>query len=296
MAAPSWRCLRRIADYAFALEGTDPDLRELAEELYSGARAEEGEPAVCFSLARQGDSFALLRDRAPVGIAPDLAGLFQEAEWALTEVALLRLGHFYQLHAGAVAWAGGAQVLAGPPESGKTSLVLALAERGGAVLTDEIALLEPGQLRVAPFRRDLILRPGTQGLFPLFAASAPGFKQSAAGHYLSPCGVGAPPPQEPVALSQLVFPVLRLGAGVEVRRIGVAEAARRLLEQSLNLGDWEAKGVELVGRLAEEYPALEVVFGDARAAASEIPVMAKAHDRKAGHGQSHGRKGWRGWA
>lgn len=278
MAAPPWRCLRRIADYTFAIEGTDPQLRELAEALYSGAAAEQGEPAIRFTLTHRPRGFALLQDGARAGAAPTLAGLFQEAEWALTEAALLRLGHFFQLHAGAVAGQSSAWLLVGPPESGKTSLALALAARGHALLTDEIALVDPRCLRVTPFGRDLIVRPGTLTLFPSLAPRVPPFKRSPDGLYLSPGLAGEPPPRESMPIGQLVFPRLRLGSGVELRPLGAAEAARRLLEQALNLGDWEAAGMDLVGRLAEGFPALELVFGDAREAAEALAEVG-AHGR-----------------
>ena len=196
-----------------------------------------------------------------------LAGFFQEAEWALTHEALLRLGHFFQVHAGSVARQGRAQLLVGPPESGKTSLTLAL--RDWSLLGDEIALVDAPSLKVWTCRRDLILRPGTRALLRPEMAQIPEFKWAEGNCYFSPRLAG-PPPEEGAELVGLVFPVLRLGAGVEWRSLGRAEAARRLLEQAMNLGDWAAVGVELVGRLVERCPAVELVFGDAREAAEFI--------------------------
>lgn len=258
-----WRFLRRIADYTFAIEGDDALLREVAAELYSGAPAEGGRPQTRFVCQRLEGGFALRRRGALLAWGQTLAAFFQEAEWALTHEALLRLGSFFQVHAGAAARQGRAQLLVGPPESGKTSLTLALALRGWSLLGDEIALVDAPSLRVWACRRDLILRPGTRALLRPEMAQVPDFKWAEGNCYFSPRLVG-PPLEEPAELAGLVFPVLRLGAGVEWGRLGRAEAARRLLEQAMNLGDWAAVGMELVGRLVERYPAVELVFGDAR--------------------------------
>ncbi|MBI2505885.1 MAG: hypothetical protein HYW07_21940 [Candidatus Latescibacteria bacterium] len=269
MALPEWRHLRRIADYTFAIEGDDPLLAEVAAELYSGAPAEGGRPQTCFACQRLEGGFALRQRGRLLARGQTLAGFFQKAEWALTHQALLRLGHFFQVHAGSAARQGLAQLLVGPPESGKTSLVLALALRGWSLLGDEIALIEAPSLRVWACHRDLILRPGTRALLLPEMAQVPDFKWVEGDCYFSPRLAG-PPPEGPAELAGLVFPALRPGARVEWARLGWAEAARRLLEQAMNLGDWAAEGMELVGRLVERCPAVELVFGDAREAAEII--------------------------
>jgi hypothetical protein len=278
----AWSFRRRIAGYTFALEGDDPLLREVAAELYSGAPAEGGRPWARFVCGRLKQGFVLRRRGRILARAATLGGFFQEAEWALTLEVLRRLGGFFQVHAGTVARQGRAWLLAGPPESGKTSLALALALRGWALFGDEIALIDAPSLKAWACRRDLILRPGTRALLRPEMGQVPDFKWADGDCYFSPRLVG-PAPEEPAELAGLVFPALRRGAGAGREPLGRAEAARRLLEQAMNLGDWGAKGVELVGRLVEGCPAMELVFGDARegaAALSEVPVMAKAHDRK----------------
>ena len=283
MPGAAWSYLRQLASYTWALEGEDPLLGEVAAELYSGATLAQGTPQAVFALERQGEDWVLRRGGTILGRARTLAGFFQVAEWALTHETLLRLSHFFQVHAGTVVREGRARLIVGPPESGKTSLSLALALHGWSLFGDEVALLEPASLQVRAYRRDLILRPGTRALLMPDLPPVPEFKWVAGDCYFPPRLLGVPPAPDPADLSGLIFPVLRLGARVEWAPLGLAEAARRLLEQSLNLGDWGAAGVELVGRLVETCPAVELVFGDAREAAevfSEIPGMAKAPGRK----------------
>lgn len=267
MAGPAWSFARQLADHRFVLEGDDAQLREVAAELYSGAAAAEGPARLSYRCQRGAGGFLLRRGERTVARAATLGGFFQEAEWALTHESLLHLGGYLQLHAGAVARRGRAQLLVGPPESGKTSLTLALGLRGWSVLGDEVALLTGDAQEVRACRRDLILRPGTRALLLPEVSQLPPFKWAEGNCYYSPRLVG-PPPTGPVEPGGLSFPVLRLGAPAALRPLGRAEAARRLLEQAMNLGDWGAAGVEAVGRLVERCQAAELVFGDARQGAA----------------------------
>jgi len=269
VAGSGWRFLRRIADHSFALEGEDPLLGEVAAELYSGAPAAAAAPQIVYRLQPEEGGYTLRRRGRVLARAASLDAFFLEAEWALTHHTLLRLGHYLQLHAGSAARQGRALLLVGPPEAGKTSLALALALRGWSLLGDEIALLGKEGQEVWAYRRDLVLRPGTRALLLEGAPEVPPFKWSEGNCYLSPRLVG-PPPAGPAEPAGLIFPALRLGAGVERRELGRAEAARRVLEQAMNLGDSGAAGVEVVGRLVEGCPAAELVFGDAREAAARL--------------------------
>jgi len=269
---PRWRFLYRIADYDFAVEGDDPRLRNLAGSLYRAAHRDEGSPRTRFILERRGPRFILLQDGEKVCAASCLPAFFQEVEWALTEAAMAALGHFFQIHAGVVVHRGRACLLVGRPDAGKTSLVLGLAARGGAIFTDEVALVEPRSLQVNPFPRDLIVHRGTQQLFSerIETTAPPPWKIFADYRYLSPADLAFQESDQPATSGRLVFPVLRPGIGVSHRPLGQAEAARRLLEQSFDLAGWGAEGMDLVGRLVEACPASEVVFGDARSAAEGI--------------------------
>lgn len=272
MPETRWRYLCRIADWVAAVEGSDPLLRELAQELYSGARTHGGTPVTRLALELREDQFLLRQDGVERCRTADLSALFQEAEWALTVSAMAALDRFYQVHAGAVVRGGQAWLLVGPPDSGKTSLVLALARRGAAVLTDEVGLVEPARLRVAPFRRDLIVCPGTWSLFPELAdlVRLPPYKTAAEGWYLSPRLVGGQDLTGPADLVRLLFPQRLPEGGTTLQPLGQAEVARRLLEQSFNLDRWGGEGVEAIGRLVEQCPAWTVAFADAREAAARL--------------------------
>ena len=64
------------------------------------------------------------------------------------------------LHAGAVEISGGAVVMPGASNSGKSTLVAQLLERGHAYLSDEAVPIESETLRVRPFPKSLCIDRG----------------------------------------------------------------------------------------------------------------------------------------
>ena len=268
----SWRFHYRIADFSFAVEGTDAKLRELAASLYSSARIQPDTPSTCFTMERRQNLFVLKRGVMEICRASSLAAFFQEVEWALTESTMAALGHFYLLHAGVVAQENQARLLIGPSDAGKTSLVLALAMRGAAIFTDEVALLETEGLQVIPFRRDLIVHQGSQYLLPESVKTAlplP-FKNFSDYRYISPDAIAPRAPRAKTTVAQLVFPVLCPGSEVIMQPVGQSEAAKLIILQSLNLDRWGAQGIDLTGQLVETCPALKITFADARQAAIRL--------------------------
>jgi hypothetical protein len=73
------------------------------------------------------------------------------------------------IHAGAVATANGAVIVAGPSGAGKTTQVLGLLRHGACLLSDELALIARDGSTVLPFPRALHVRPATLDLVPELA-------------------------------------------------------------------------------------------------------------------------------
>ena len=259
--------LRQIAGYCLGLEAEEPRLAALLPEVYSGAEA-TGRPQRHFALRGTPGQWELADEDGALVTGRGLKGLFQETERHLTGAFMAGLDGFLQIHGGAVVRDGVAHLLVGAPEAGKTSLSLALGLDGGALLTDEVALVEPDRCCLYSFRRDLVVHRGTARLFGdwLAGVSLPAWKRFAAYSYVPPAWVSAEAGEAP--LGRLVFPQFIPGAAEERLDLGPAEAARRLLDQCFNGGVWGGRCIEAVARLAEAVPACQLRFGDARRAAA----------------------------
>ena len=87
-----------------------------------------------------------------------------------TVVAGLHREGLYAVHAGAAAGPRGAVIVAGRSGQGKSTLVLGLVRRGLALLSDELALLDPRAGLVRAYPRAVHVRPTTIRLIPELAA------------------------------------------------------------------------------------------------------------------------------
>jgi hypothetical protein len=72
-------------------------------------------------------------------------------------------------HAGVVTFGRQAALLAGPSGRGKSTLSLALLREGAALLTDEMALIDPAGPCILPYPRALHVSPATVDLLPELA-------------------------------------------------------------------------------------------------------------------------------
>ena len=264
--------MRRIADYVFSLESDDPQLRPVGAALYGGCDSGEVLVDDRFVLARRGADLILSGDDGAEWCRRhDLGDFFVDAEWALTDAAMAQLNKLFQVHGAAVAAGRKGVLLVGAHGAGKTSMAIALARHGAALLTDEVALVQPADLELTPFRRDLILHSGSERMFPELAGrDCVLFKRRADCRHLTPLAVDPESPELPVHLRHIVFPLFRPDASTSIRCIGEAEVARILLRQSFNLEEFGERGLELVARMVETCNAVEVEFGDAREAAAAL--------------------------
>jgi|GEM_PF-1107958 len=266
-----WRCYYRVADYTLSIEGGDSALVPWAESLYPCAQFGKGDPQRIFRVEGAKGRYHLLEGTNKLAEAESWPELFAVTEWRLTRALMEGVHALYQLHAGVVVLNGRALVLCGHSGAGKTSLTVGLGLRGGAVYGDEVAIFDADSLRVFSFPRDLIVRNGTRDLFPqIEQLELPAWKVFADYRHVPP-QAWCPLAGSPVPCSGFVFPQLRHdGCEPSLRRLGPAEAAQRILEQSFNMDQWGKRGIDLVGQLAEQYPAWELVFADAERAADYV--------------------------
>ncbi|MFH1730704.1 MAG: hypothetical protein ABIF82_03505 [Planctomycetota bacterium] len=117
--------------------------------------------ATRFVVRRRHGSFSVSRAGRRLWSAASEAELIPWLESEIVNWLLKKLQRFVQLHAAAIERRGRAVLIAGPPDSGKTSLACALGLLGWGVMSDEVALIEPRAPAVLSFPRAMLVKAGT---------------------------------------------------------------------------------------------------------------------------------------
>lgn len=79
-------------------------------------------------------------------------------EWGLNWCIASHMHGYLMLHAGVLARGGQALIMPAPPGSGKSTLSAALSYRGWRLLSDELALIDPANLRLTGLARPVSLK------------------------------------------------------------------------------------------------------------------------------------------
>ena len=116
--------------------------------------------AANFVILTENDKWALFRDDRALGTFSDPMYALLALEFEIESVVAGSGKEFLALHAGGVATASGAWLVAGHPDTGKTSSTFQLLELGQAFLCEEIALYERATRRVLPHLQTLSMEQG----------------------------------------------------------------------------------------------------------------------------------------
>lgn len=195
-----------------------------------------------------------------------LAQVLGHAIWELHDAVPKRSGDFLSLHAGAVARDGGAILLPAGMDSGKSSLVVALLERGFSYLSDEVAALDPVTGRVYPFPKRIRLDPEALRFFGGLAGrlgDREGLSASLSQRFVRPEDVGVLV-ADPAPARWLVFPMADWSGPARLSPLSRAEAVARMAAASFNLYRYEERGVVMLTRVAGSARAFLLTGGTPR--------------------------------
>jgi tRNA A37 threonylcarbamoyladenosine biosynthesis protein TsaE len=157
---PAEPLLLRIGDAPVEVAGLSADLRSRLADLMSpfvmtATELSSEAIAVRMHIARRPETpwwTITSGGRAPHHcFAPD--PLLRYIEWLATAQALSRTTSLVVFHAAVLVRNSVALLLVGQSGAGKTTVTTGLIQRGWLPLTDDIALISPASLRVAPFPR-----------------------------------------------------------------------------------------------------------------------------------------------
>jgi hypothetical protein len=192
--------------------------------------------------------------------------LLVHAIWSTHAEVNRRVRDFLLLHAGSVTHRGGALLLPGQMEAGKSSLTLALLEAGCGYLSDELGVLDPVTAHAYPFPKRIKLLPDALGFFDGLEdrlADREGLSRHLTERFVRPedVGTGVAPP---AAVRWLVFPTAEWEGPPQLTPVSTSEAIELMARSSMNLYRYGDRGVVLLSRIAKEATAFRLAGGSPR--------------------------------
>lgn len=157
---------------SWRIRADDPALVDLLSELFAPLRSaeteadEDGEPPVDFRITVPSEDHwgEVFRDGESIGAGRRPARVLGKLIWGINRQVIDHVTDRLVLHAAAAADVQGRVVLLpAPMESGKTTLVTGLLDRGLHYLTDEAAAID-ADLNVHGYAKPLSIDPGSWGV------------------------------------------------------------------------------------------------------------------------------------
>ncbi len=190
---------------------------------------------------------------------PDFSTALGVFEWHVVKDALAPRTDLFHMHGAALATPGGDSVvvLAGSSENGKSTLTLALLERGFVPFADDVALIEPATLNVHSLHR--AFHTSTDSL--AMASAQAGCAVTSASEVPAGYFIPATWAVEPLPVRTVLFLDLHPGASSTAQKLAPADAAAAILAQALNLDQASRVALQASAALTAQAGCYRVVNG-----------------------------------
>jgi hypothetical protein len=192
--------------------------------------------------------------------------LLGHAVWDLHATVPKGSRDFVFLHAGSVTRDGRALVLPAAMDAGKSSLVVALLERGFGYLSDELGSIDPVTGRAYPFQKRISLDDDALGHFDGLRERLVDRTETGVAlpqRYVRPEDLGAGV-AEAAPPRWIVFLGMERSGPPRLEAVPRADAVRRMATNCFNLYRYQERGVVLLTRVAQEAEAFELRGGTPR--------------------------------
>jgi HprK-related kinase A len=205
-------------------------------------------------------------------------------EWGLNLVIALRMHCFLMLHSAVLERNGRALALPAAPGSGKTTLCVALAERGWRLLSDEFGLLRPGTTSFLPLPRPMPLKNESIKVIQDFAPGIefgpviPGTRKGTVVHVRPPAD-SVKRQHEVAPVRWLVFPEWQAGAIHSLQEVPPAEGFMRLAANAFNYEMLGVAGFETVRDLVNASRCFRLSYSDLDEAVTQLSALADSDGR-----------------
>ena len=190
---------------------------------------------------------------------------FAMFEWGLNWCIATNAHRYLIIHAAVVAKAGRALILPGEPGAGKSTLCAALVSRGWRLLSDEMALIDPGSLAITPIPRPIGLKNESIAIMQAFGDRqdiGPPVADTAKGTvaHMRPPADSIRNADRVATPAGILFPAYAAGTGTRLQRVTRPAALARTAEQSFNYHILGADGFATLRRLATTCPAYDLGY------------------------------------
>lgn len=272
----------RLVDEPVAIETNDADAHTILARCYRDA-GDAGEratapatvPATVLDRARlharlrrgeDSDAFTIDVEGRETVRATGITSAVRTFNHELAHGVMLRSRDHFFVHAGVVSVGGRGIVLPGLSRAGKSTLVLALLERGAAFLSDELLAFDPAARVARAFPRALKIRDESYDYFPSVAAAMVGEGE---GRFLPASVAFALADRVPVDL--IVAPQWDPAGDDRLRATSRGETLLSLTASALNIGS-HGGGASMghLSALVASAPGYAVAWRDPHAAAAGI--------------------------
>ncbi|MBF0357173.1 MAG: HprK-related kinase A [Magnetococcales bacterium] len=175
-------------------------------------------------------------------------------EWGWNFAIAGRANHFLILHTAVVAKGGRAMILPGIPGSGKSTLCAALSLRGWRLLSDEFALLRPGDGLVFPTARPVALKNQSIDIIREFdkqAVLGPEFSKTRKGtvSHLQPSEDSVMLMEQPALPAWVVSPQYQEGQTPILQQVPKEHSFLRIAGNAFNYETLGGDGFKAVARI-----------------------------------------------
>jgi HprK-related kinase A len=177
-------------------------------------------------------------------------------EWSINWCAATRANQYVMIHAAVLERDGRALVLPGVTGAGKSTLCAGLAHRGWRLLSDEFALIRPGDGALMPWPRPISLKNVSIDVIRRWAPDAylstpvPNTNKGTVAHVRPPAD-SVRRAAELAVPAWLVFPTFEAGAAPALTRVPKARAFFRLADCSFNYESLGIRGFRTLSRMID---------------------------------------------
>ncbi|MCP3867842.1 MAG: HprK-related kinase A [Gammaproteobacteria bacterium] len=199
-------------------------------------------------------------------------------EWGLNWCIATTAHQLLIIHAAVVEKNNHAIIMPGNPGAGKSTLCAALVCRGWRLLSDEMALITPNDLKIIPIPRPIGLKNESIGIMGNFGEKheiGPSVMDTSKGTvaHMRPPTESVKQANTGVYPGTILFPTYSAGSGVELEEVGKAIALARMTEQSFNSHILGVEGIKVMERVVSRSSVFNLKYSNLDTAIARIDEL-----------------------